>query len=269
MAGGTSLMSANSLPLFYRNPRPLRSSSDAELSLSRAAGYAFARGATSVPLVAADFKQACKHYPIVFTQDDTAWPLALIGLRPDRNLFVDGRGDWEHGAYIPAYVRRYPFIFLELESAAPPSGPEERAAEPGARELTLGIDAAAESIVPGRDNPFFEDGQPTQITKNGLAFCAEYKAQYDATAAFSKAVDEADLLIDNRAGRRPDAGDQVAVTGFRTIDETRFSLLPNAEFLHWRERGWLQLAYCHFVSIRNIERLFAKLRARESLPAFG
>jgi hypothetical protein len=240
------------LPLFYGDPRPLRSGTDAALSVSRDWDYAFARHAVTIPLVAADLAEACKHYPIVFTRDVHPWPLALVGLRRGENLFVDGEGKWEAGAYIPAYVRRYPFILLEMA---------------GLGEPALGIDARASSLTQGGGNPLFRDGEPTDMAANALSFCLEYQAQYDLMAAFAQAAADADLLVDAKAGAALNSGEAVKLTGFRTIDAYRFSLLPRDELVTWRDRGWLMLATCHLVSMRTMARLFARLGERDPLTA--
>src|SRR3954467_8279038 len=73
---------------------------------------AFASGLTGVYLLAAEFVQASRHYPIVFAQDQQTGgflPIAVTGLNQDENLFVDQDGEWQKDMYVPAYVRRWPF----------------------------------------------------------------------------------------------------------------------------------------------------------------
>ncbi len=37
-------------------------------------------------------------------------PAVLLGIRDQENLYVDDNGAW-NAKYIPAFVRRYPFVF--------------------------------------------------------------------------------------------------------------------------------------------------------------
>ncbi|TWB65706.1 SapC protein [Nitrospirillum amazonense] len=229
-------MSTQTLPAFYQRPRPLAAERDGDLSLAPAAGYQFAAGSNSVPVIAAEFTLACKHYPILFLDGAPPQAVALLGLRNGENLFVDADGTWESGAYIPAYVRRYPFIFLENREKA---------------EFTLCIDEAASSLSHGGPNKLFEGGQPTEVTRNALAFCSDYQGHYNATTEFVEALIKADLLVENRADVTLKDGQKLSLAGFKVIDEARFNQLPAEDFQRWRERGWLALAYAHFISVSN------------------
>lgn len=234
-------MSTASLPLFYKRPRPLRADDDKNLSLSSAVNFGFAGGAHVVPLVAAEIPAVCRFYPILFAAGPSPQLVALMGLRPGKNLFVEPDGAWVAGSYIPAYVRRYPFIFMENEDKS---------------EYTLCIDEAAPSVVKGRKNPVFgKDGAPTEITNSALAFCREYQAHHVYTVGFLKALAEADLLVDHRAEVTLVGGEQLNLAGFQIIDEERFNDMPDARFLEWRKNGWINLAVCHFISTGNWQTL--------------
>ena len=76
-----------------------------------AGGFAFARRAHSLVLAAAEFNEACKEYAIVFTRSPAGKvvPVAMLGLRAGDNLFVGEDGRWD-ARYVPAFVRRYPFV---------------------------------------------------------------------------------------------------------------------------------------------------------------
>src|SRR5690606_30867419 len=203
--------------------------------LARGSAYAFAASTNAVPVVADEMSTAARHFPIVFSDEATPHPVAILGLRGQQNLFVGDDGQWAAGVYVPAYVRRYPFIFLEDEARA---------------ELTLCIDEAAEAVVSGRERPLFDEaGQPTALTRSALTFCRDYQVQHLAAAAFASALVEADLLVDHRADVSLNNGQRLSLTGFKEIDADRFASLPDETFLAWRAKGWLTLAYAHFFSV--------------------
>ena len=224
------------LPLFYKQPLPLVAERDADLTIGDITTLAFAAGTNSVPVVAAELPLACKFFPLLFatTGADPAM-VALLGLRSGQNLFVDAAGQWAPGVYVPAYIRRYPFIFMENTERG---------------ELTLCLERDEPAVgQPG--NKLFEAGEPSAFTKAALDFCREYQGHYKFTRDFIEAVRAADILIDNRADVTLQDGEKLSLGGFQIIDEARFNALPAETFMQWRERGWLHLVYCHLISISN------------------
>lgn len=241
-------MADANLPLFYKKPRPLLAERDADTSLRAAGSYRFAADTNSVPLLAAEFAFASRFYPIVFTLDAEPVPVALLGLRPGSNLFVDAEGNWEKGAYIPAYVRRYPFIFLENDDRS---------------KFTLCVDEEADHVVAGRENPFFVDGEPSEAVKNALKFVTDYQQQVGPTQEFADAVAKAGLLDERRADVTTPKGEKIALGGFRVIDEAKVVNMPDEQANEWRKRGWLGLVYAALVSNAGWNELIARLGERE------
>jgi hypothetical protein len=221
----------------------------ADFSLQQARNFQFACATNSVPVLASEFKSACRQYPIVFAAAEGAQPLAMLGVSSGENLFVDKHGQWAEEHHIPAYVRRYPFIFME---------------SPDRQEFTLCIDAAAENLICNAENPLFKDGLPTQLTQEALTFCRAFQDDYQFTREFAAAAVGAELLVDNRADISFKNGEKVSLSGFRVIDEQRFNKLPDATVLNWRERGWLQLVYAHFISINSWSALLNRGGARRA-----
>ncbi len=228
-------MTDTPLPLFYQSPRILLPNAHGDRSLGRQGDFRFAAHSNAVPLVAEEMAVAGRHYPVVFTDGATPQPIAVLGLRGQHNLFVNEAGQWQAGVYVPAYVRRYPFIFHENAAGT---------------ELTLCVDEASEHLVSGRHNPLFDvQGEPTPLTRNALAFCRDYQAQHKLAVAFTRALIQADVLVDHRADVSLRDGQRLSLEGFKVIDETRFAKLPDETFLAWRRQGWLPLVYSHFFSV--------------------
>jgi hypothetical protein len=224
------------LPLFYGKPRAVLAERHGNMSLTPTSDFSFAGTTNSVPVVATELPMVCKHYPILFTDGALPQMVALLGLRASENLMVDDKGNWAPGTYVPAYVRRYPFIFFENEEKS---------------QYTLCVDEDAKTVVEGTENPFFVDGAPSKMTQSALDFCRDYQAHYAATAEFLKAITEAGLLVENRADATLADGRKLSLSGFKVIDEARFNELDDETFLAWRKRGWLHLVYCHFISNGN------------------
>lgn len=233
------------LPLFYRRPQVLHPAAHGGLLLDTEAGHGFAAAANAVPLQAAEVVAASRHAPVVFSRGADPMPLMVLGLQAGQgNLFVDAQGRWRPGAYIPAYVRRYPFLFLEdaaqaaftlcIDEAAP--GLQPAAAQPGEH-------------VPGSAQPLFDArGEPTALTRSALDLCRDYQAQQGVTRTWMQALAAAGVLVERRADVMLADGRSLAVDGFQVIDEERLARLPAAELLRWRDAGWLPAVYAHLAS---------------------
>lgn len=223
-------------PLFYRRPAALSPFYHVDLALEGDGTYAFARATNSIPLNAVEFGLAVRHYPIVFTPGAPCFPVAIVGTHRDRNLFVDDAGRWRESVYVPAWVRRYPFIFLE---------------EPGSKEFTLGIDEAAPMLKPGGENRLFRSGKPMPALERAVTFCSEFQGHLALTREFCKALEDERLLADKEAGITMKGGDSFRLTGFRVVDEKKFDKLDSKTFQRFRRRGWLAPIYLHLASVAN------------------
>ncbi len=223
-------------PLFYGNPIVVSAARPGGASFVPAGHYRFARRSNSVPVTLTEFAFAMRHYPIVFATGAPPVPVVVVGIDKDVNLFVDERGQWEEGAYIPAYVRRYPFIFLENSAA---------------KEFVLAIDEAADAIREGGDDRLFIDGKPGAVLERALAFCREYQAGAIDTRAFCEAIAAESLLADKEAEFALRDGRRVRLTGFRVIDEDRFNKLSDRVFTRFRRQGWLAPIYLQLAAATN------------------
>jgi SapC len=224
------------MPVFYGRPRPLNSTVDRGKSLGPLADFGFARATNSVVVSAVEFPHVVRTYPIVFTTAEPRAAIAILGLEAKENLFVTETGTWQPNTYIPAYVRRYPFILME---------------QPEKNEYVLCIDEDAGLLSESDERPLFKDDAPTQVIQDALNFCREFQEQTAITSAFVSALVEHDLLIQNEARVALNSGKQMTLRDFNVIDEAKFNALPDEVFLDWRRRGWLHLVYFHLLSMGN------------------
>lgn len=239
---------SGNMPLFYRQPMPLDAKKHANLGLKKDFGLGFTKNVNAVPINMIEMPQICHFYPIAFSPDNNATPVALIGLRDNENLFVNDKGEWEPNSYIPAYIRRYPFIFSEV---------------PGSDQLTLCIDLTDETVNDKSDQKFFDkDGNPTQLSQNALEFCKSYHAAAQQTLEFSKALGQSGLLVERQAEINIGDGKKINFSGFRIIDEQKLGELDDADFMEWRRKGWLPFLYAHLFSGAQWQRLTMLLNKR-------
>src|SRR5688572_5579461 len=148
--------SGGPLPLFYKKPVPLDAKAHKDLGLKKGFGLSFTKDVNAVPVNLIEMPQICHYYPIAFSPDANATPVAILGLRDNENLFVSKKGEWEENVYVPAYIRRYPFIFSEM---------------PGSDNLSLCVDMNDNVTESKGEQKFFGgDGKPSQLSQNALEF---------------------------------------------------------------------------------------------------
>ena len=248
-AGNGESKGTPGLPLFYTKPMPLDAKQHANISLRKNFGFGFARDVNAVPVNLIEMPQICHFYPIAFGPDENATPVAILGLRDNENLFLDQKTErWEEATYIPAYIRRYPFIFSEM---------------PSKDQLSLCIDMNDDVVEKGDAQPFFNaDGKPSQLAQNALEFCKSYHAAAQQTQEFGKALGKSGLLVQREAQINVAGNRRINFSGFRIVDEQKLAEMDDKIFLDWRTKGWLPFIYAHLFSGAQWQRLTYLLNQR-------
>jgi hypothetical protein len=224
--------------LIYERAVPVNSRQHSDLSVKSGADYGFAKQINSVPLMAAEFEPACGEYAIVFAgQDKEITPVALLGVRDHENLYVDDKGAWT-AKYVPAFVRRYPFVF---------------SSDTGGQTFTLCVDEDFHGVNrEGIGERLFDSsGERTQYLKTVLDFLQAYQAQFDATRAFCQRLIEFNLLEAMRAEFTLRSGQKITLGGFMSVNRERLRALSGERLARLAVLGELDLIYAHLHSHRN------------------
>lgn len=231
---------ANENPLFYRSPLLLRFEEHSKFGLRRTPNYSFASTANVIPLTGSEFGVAGRNYPIVFSNDPSAMTLAVMGLTRQKNQFVDAAGNWQAGAYIPAYVRRYPFISINTEVG----GNEMLGIDAASDRISLDVDVESEDV----DAIFNADGEPTDAARAAISLCDMFSFHHKRTREFSAAMLEHNLLVERSAEIKNQDGTQGVVNGFRVIDEEAFRALSDELVVEFHAKGWMDMIVLHIAS---------------------
>lgn len=231
--------------LFYDNPVALNKEAHKDLKIDGAiANFSFASDTNSVILAGVEFTEAAKEYPVVFAQaGDGMVPVALLGLRNNENLYVDAKGQWD-ARYIPAFVRRYPFVLAE-------TGDE------GQRMVC--IDESFSGFGEKKGEPLFENDEPTPVLQQAIDFLEEYQRQYVRTERFITRLRELDLLMSLNAKVDMADGQQFSLTGLMVVDEKKLLELEDAKALEFFKSGELAWVYCHLMSLGNMSRMIDRI----------
>lgn len=240
--------------LFYERAVPISSETHREVAIEGRSDYAFARATNVVPLTTPEVAVAATEYAVVFVgQGDDIIPAALMGVRDRENLFVDTDGRWD-ASYIPAFVRRYPFVFA--------SGQDPK-------QLMLCIDEASPLINrEGRGERLFDaTGARTSYLENVLTFMQRFQAAFQRSQQFAKRLNELELLQPVQAQLRGPEG-ELSLRGFMRVDRDKLKALDDATALELFRNDALEVIHLHLASLRNLQRLGERaLRGRNDAPS--
>lgn len=242
-------------PLFYRNLVPVSSDMHMGLGIVQRDNLAFARDTHAVPITVDEFVMVQRHYPIVFADGSEGVPLALVGLREGKNLFVDADGKWQDGTYIPAYIRRHPFMLARLQ--------------PDADQLSLMVDDTYDLLrEDAPDKLFTEDKQPSEVTKNILGFCEQFEQAIGRTRSFLDEVGKLGLLMEGQAQiQNPGMAEPATFAGFKMIDEKKLQNIRGDQARKMVQNGLMGLIYAHLFSLSQMRELFARVEQQEGEAA--
>jgi hypothetical protein len=247
---------------FYKRPEPLAPDRHGTLGVMRMAKpYLFAKTTHVVPLTVGEFSHAGLDYPIIFSGAEHI-PIAVMGMRAGENEFIGEDGAFEANRYVPAFIRRYPFVFAEDR--------------PNNRFIAC-IDVEAPMVV--KENPdtkLFEGNEPTQYTREAVNFLTGFEQQRRDTQEFVKRLNELDLFETAKVSVRPQqsdgtAGDPVDVAEYTAVSFDKLKALPPETLAELLASGHLAAIFIHLHSLRVwqwlIERAGRRAQARTPEPA--
>ena len=241
------MASAPQLPLFYNGLEPLSSELHPNHRIRPQQTAPFLVGQHAIPLTVEEFPLVQRFMPIVFTVGDQPIPIALMGLNEGVNVFINEEGGLtEENFYVPAYVRRYPFMLARLR--------------PDATELSLCFDPTSPMVGAFEDGDSLFDGkEPSEITKNILQFNESFEQAGQKTQAFMSELKELDLLEDGEVSIQQEGVAQPFVyRGFQMVSEKKLQDLRGDQLRKISQTGMLPLLYAHLFSLSLMREIFAR-----------
>lgn len=213
--------------------------------------FAFAAKTNSVLLAGSEFAEACRDYPIVFVGSEGGpyTAAALVGLGENENLFATDAGSWERGTYIPAFIRRYPFVLAGAESA---------------ETLTVCIDEAYKGLGEEEGEALFDaEGKESEYLKSVVDFLRLFHGEMKRTAAFAAKLAEIGVLTPKVITIERE-GKKQTLEGLWVVDEAKLNGLDDAKTLELVRTGYMGWIYAHLLSLRNVGRLANRMDAPAS-----
>jgi hypothetical protein len=239
------------LPPAYKSPVLLNARDHSALTYRKPATYNFARKLNTVPVVLGELANLLPYYPVAFTTGPNPSMIALLGARNEENLYIGPNGEWDPSVpYIPAYLRRYPFIMMEM--------PDKQHA------LSAELDP---EFFGSEGETLFADGKPTKIAQAALQFCAEFQQAFDVTRSFSEAVLQTGILRNKRTTFTLAGGSKINLIGFSAADEEALDELDNRTTNTFRKKHWLGPLYLHMASLVHLNSFPGRIAANAARRA--
>ncbi len=232
----------------YEQPELLTANDHGTLGMTPSeTPFAFAAGVRAVPVTLPELWSAHRDYPIVFTNLEAPFPVAVVGVIEDRNLFLED-GRWDAGCYVPAYLRCHPFAFAGEQDG----------------RIAVAVDRAAATVTEDSQYPFFVDGRLSSEAEAMMRFGAQYETERKRTVEFCQHLKDLGLLAAQRATHTPEGGDEEqTLASYVSIDAEKLANLDDASILALHKSGRLPAAYLQIYSLENWQRLMER-RARAS-----
>jgi hypothetical protein len=219
---------------------PLKFAEHGKLHVLETNDYSYARGELLVPIVFDEMADVAREYPIVFPDNKTDMPCALMGLEPGQNAYVGADGRWA-ASYIPLAIRQYPF---NLQRARPGQGDKGR--------FIVMFDPKAPQLTAPNGHPVFTPGgQLTEHIQERLKLLERLQKRAAVTRHAVQALRAAGVLIERVVNIRTGDNDVRKVADMEVVDETILNGLPDEAFNTLRKQGALPLAYAHLLSWAN------------------
>lgn len=238
--------------LFYGDAAPVIEERHLKWSVETGANFAFARHTNAVPLMAVEFPSAAPEYAVVFAgaADAPILPVAILGIEDKQNLYITDDGGWK-ARYVPAFVRRYPFIFAASEDG---------------KAFTLCIDEGfAGCNQEGRGEKLFEaKGKRSKYMDGILKFLQEYQLQHQRTQGFCQRLSELKLLEPMQANVALKSGEKLSLAGFNVVNRDKLKELSGSQLKKLVASGELELIYMHLHSLRNFGSMLDRLAGRQA-----
>ena len=237
--------------LYYEKPVLLHRDTHRHRRIRPSTGFGFARHANAVVVAGVEFSDACKEFAIVFAREAGGHvaPVLVLGLRDRENLFVDAGDRWT-AAYLPAFVRRYPFVLAELAGG----------------RMGLCIDEAFPGLQDSEGEALFDAaGGNTPFLQNAVDFLQRFQDEHQRTQALCRRLEALGLLAAMNARADLLDGRSFTVAGLLVVDESKLAALPDADVLALHRSGDLQLVAMHLLSLSNLNRLARCVAARDAV----
>ncbi|EJF77859.1 hypothetical protein MCO_00738 [Bartonella sp. DB5-6] len=235
--------------LFYKDITPINKVTHKNLKFAPPSDMSFAKDTHWVPLASSEYFQAALDYPILFmcAEDEKKkkhyTSAALVGLSNEENDYITSDKSWERNTYVPAFVRRYPFVLAQFQNE---------------KELSVCFDQQSGMFneVAGTEL-FNSDGSISPFMEERIQFLESFKIAMEKTSEFIDALVEMDLLSEKSINVKNDKGLSAQLEHFWVVDEEKLNKLSANQLAKLHKNGFLGLIFAHLMSTHNLLKILS------------
>lgn len=228
--------------LIYNDVQPINLEKHNKTKVGKLNNFGFTMGLQYIPILMTEFKKASLEYPIVFveSEDQVPVPIAILSVSED-NGYLNDDLSWD-ARYIPAFIRRYPFVFSR---------------NPEGDEYFLCIDESSECISESIEGEriFEENGDQTPFIRKTLEFLQAYQIEHNKTLDQCKLLKDLNLFdqkqLSGTINEDPDSQELVKLSGFLTVDRARVTTLNDDKKLQLMKDGLFEQIIYHWMSLEK------------------
>ena len=174
--------------------------------------------------------------------------MAVLGIEGQQNLFVSSDASWDRMAYLPAYVRRYPFCMTKVTVDG--------------REHPERIACVEKRAVSDNGEALFDaKGEPLPLWEEHRKLLFEFEADLARTEEMCRTLASLSLFEAFTMQAVPNQGAPLAMTGMHRVSEQKLNDLPADKLKELAQAGILARVYAHLISLNNFARLLDRRAA--------
>jgi hypothetical protein len=198
--------------------------------------FSFAKSLTIIPITYSEVKHLCCLYPVVITEIDGNDTLAIITGLKDHNIAIDENGKFR-GKYIPAYLRKYPFILVnDTEN----------------EKLLLGLKDDADCFDNDEGEALYDaQGNVMPLVENIMSLLKNFESEIQITKNILTKFKEQHLLEPSQIKVNLDDTEHT-IGGFSVIDKELFLTLEDQFLADAVKNGWTEFIELHRLSLNNL-----------------
>lgn len=234
----------------YQQPAVLSRQKHKNLRFTPQKDASFAREVNSVPVNGVEFFEASRELPILFSKDknDNYFPVVLLSLINKGHHLTDEKGRWKPEVYMPAFIRRYPFILSSKGAVCADIQAPHFAAKEGVPLITA-------------------NGEDAALLKNAITFLRRFDKQNALTREYAKACKEAGLFKPCALKIRQGKQKMVSLDSLYVLDEAKLARLSPEQVIDWHKKGWLAWSYAQIHSLGAVQRLVRRQKEHDKAKA--
>ncbi|WP_336278617.1 SapC family protein [Bartonella sp. CB175] len=235
--------------LFYKDVTPINKMTHKNLKFAPPNNMSFAKDTHWVPLASSEYFRAALDYPILFmsAKDEQEkqhyTSAALVGLSNDENDYIVSNENWKQNTYVPAFVRRYPFVLAQI---------------PNEKELSVCFDQQSGMFneVTGTEL-FNSDGSISPFMEERIQFLESFKVAMEKTSEFIDTLVEMDLLSQKSINVKNEKGLSAQLEDFWIVDEEKLNKLSAHQLAKLHKNGFLGQIFAHLMSMNNLLKILS------------